>query len=715
MKDLVYLFNRNHFLRTLLNTVTTSFLILFTLPVFVYYLNLPDLSWDGLAWFILFLKSTIFCFIIALIISTLKSLGLSIAEKLLTTTILTTFIYVLIRTFFLPIPVGVLDGAEIPDVPPYADDSMWLTAFIFFLMFLAAWKYRKIVEDILQFSSFAIVLLSIYILQSINHVDKNDYTDKKDGPILEYTKFSKNSNVIVISFDALQNDLVNEILSEDRELRKVLDGFKSYTDVVGYGPNTHYSMTSTLLSKYYPTGVKGDEIEVINQRHRNDTVFEVLSRHDYNVDNFNAHCGFRRNMSCTTFPRILSPTFSESKLTAFDVSILRVIPKSISWQLIQNLSNQYNSTTNLIMGDKKLNGQKMEIYAFRKMYKDAYLVEAPVFKFHHYLFSHQPVRFRSDCSYDALALQTWESARSENSCIFKEFSNFISKLKELGIYDESFIIFTSDHGYDGNIQPLAVKKERYHGGFIVKGNRWSIGRYWPVLMVKPQGSRGELTFDDSPASLVDIIPTIYSFLGVDYCKKTKCDGINLLAQSDSKNRKRQSMFYVGGTLKNNNTKSYYSADVFGDYSGVADAMIELSLISHELECFQTINFSEESEKYIAYGLSDFLSWGRYSDGHNPRIVFKLDNKGCSKNTLSLKIREPQNAPTPKVKVILNDVEIGEIIIEKSDQILKTFSFNIPTNLINNDRLSILDFKIENPYLAPDETLLGVGFESMVFQ
>jgi len=79
----------------------------------------------------------------------------------------------------------------------------------------------------------------------------------------------------------------------------------------------------------------------------------------------------------------------------------------------------------------------------------------------------------------------------------------IKKLKELGLYDSSLIIITSDHG-----EMLGEHKELTHGYFIYQG-----AVKVPLIFKLPaQASLGRI---NSLVGLVDIVPTVCGLLGLD--------------------------------------------------------------------------------------------------------------------------------------------------------------------------------------------------------
>jgi hypothetical protein len=453
MRRLIGLLKTAHFYRSALGLVSTSFLVLVALPTFLFYLNDLDLSWDGRHWLALFLKSMIVCLPIALSISIAKSLGYSAIYKYLSSSVLVIFLYVLIRTVFFPISFGSLDGAEILDVTFYADISLWVSVFIVVGLFFAVWNFRSIAEDLLLLSSIAIVFLVSYLSISVNDVVQNVAETNSDGA-WAYTRFSSTTNVIVFSFDSVQNNTLLEALSDSKELSEQFEGFTNYSNVLSFAPNTILSLTSTLIGRYLETGVNGKDIHTILDQQSESSVMNTLLKRGYDVDGINVPGNqLCTSSSCITHRGVMPESFpTTTELDAYDASILRLIPKSFSWPLVQRLSRiDYfdDSVINQVRSDKDpyARSMKLELFYFRKMYEEAHLVETPVLKFHHYIITHTPLRYSGDCSYDEQAPQNLEFTKSEITCILREFSKMLAKLKDLGVYDKSLIILTSDHGY----------------------------------------------------------------------------------------------------------------------------------------------------------------------------------------------------------------------------------------------------------------------------
>ncbi len=105
-------------------------------------------------------------------------------------------------------------------------------------------------------------------------------------------------------------------------------------------------------------------------------------------------------------------------------------------------------------------------------------------------------------------------------CATKLMVAVITKLKELGRYENSTIIFHSDHGAqpmspqdkEGDIPPDIAKTLKATLGL---SSRVFNSRSFALLLVKPAGKAGQpLEISESPTQLVDIPATLYAILGL---------------------------------------------------------------------------------------------------------------------------------------------------------------------------------------------------------
>ena len=118
---------------------------------------------------------------------------------------------------------------------------------------------------------------------------------------------------------------------------------------------------------------------------------------------------------------------------------------------------------------------------------------------------------------------------SEISFTDEYIGKLLDKLRELGMYNETLIIFLADHGEE----------------FLERGDFW-IGHtkklyqeqiHVPLIIKLPGG--GEKKVVDEYVGLIDLMPTIVDYLGLKFLKEYQCAGeiLNISATSEPKPRK----------------------------------------------------------------------------------------------------------------------------------------------------------------------------------
>lgn len=101
----------------------------------------------------------------------------------------------------------------------------------------------------------------------------------------------------------------------------------------------------------------------------------------------------------------------------------------------------------------------------------------------------------------------------------KLFAKMIQTLKDKGLYDNSIIIYTSDHG-----------EEFYEYGSFGHNNTYSKAQTNSVFIIKlPKNMQVELpkNYETMLTSHIDIVPTLMTFIGVTNPTKTYSNGYNM--------------------------------------------------------------------------------------------------------------------------------------------------------------------------------------------
>jgi hypothetical protein len=135
--------------------------------------------------------------------------------------------------------------------------------------------------------------------------------------------------------------------------------------------------------------------------------------------------------------------------------------------------------------------------------------DRPVYKWYHYIGTHIPARWDADCRFLPEVGEERADYLAQATCVLNGIASLMDRLREAGIYDQSAVLITGDHG--GNTLPDDVISRPLNSDLI--DTLMGAGR--PTLLVKRLDSRGPLQFSQRPTHLKDIAGTALSLVGID--------------------------------------------------------------------------------------------------------------------------------------------------------------------------------------------------------
>jgi hypothetical protein len=164
------------------------------------------------------------------------------------------------------------------------------------------------------------------------------------------------------------------------------------------------------------------------------------------------------------------------------------------------------------------------------------------YTYSHLLIPHFPYILSPECNY--LDDDGASSPKDQSLCGIKIMRDLIDKLKSLGRFEDSLIIFQSDHGARFSIEENALVnlQKKGFGHFSLE---FSHARSRPLLLIKPSGIGAEmkLKVSDQPAELTDIAATLLT--SVNLQKPPGMMGVNLFDQQvTTQDKIRNYYFYT---------------------------------------------------------------------------------------------------------------------------------------------------------------------------
>jgi hypothetical protein len=334
----------------------------------------------------------------------------------------------------------------------------------------------------------------------------------------------------------------------------------------------------------------------------------------------------------------------------------------------------------------------------------------PRFKFYQTLVTHSPFTIDEYCQpVTEPQPLIFETITAQTVCALKRLNSLLGRLKQLGVYDNTTIVFASDHGHK---LPLPEQEPALMARGIVPEHH---SRAMAVLMVKPRTSRGGVEFSAYPASLADIPDTILGDIELPALGR----GINLLAVANKAPPRRREYYHLDKLLnvaQEPEILAHYAID--GEHSS-ADSWSRLDRHTPEdLACDTLSAFNtEELETHIfPIGFSIIESFGRWTDGDNAALVFTPE-PGCSAQALHFNVKGhvADMESELRVAVFLNDAALGEMSFRRMDP-YRDVSYPIPAGLLKTGETNVVRFAIEGASsMLPYGRRMGLGIVSMVLQ
>ena len=432
-----------------------------------------------------------------------------------------------------------------------ADASAWLflTGIVFLL--IRARKSELIIQGAILI--FLIQLASTFLIMfELSQQLWQKQARNSGESIQRIVKFSKDKNILHIVVDAFQADVFEELVrsSEEKDYyNKSFEGFIFYRETLGMFVRTKFSVPAFLSGKIYDNKTKNDYIKnvlkgktIISVAKDNGFEIDIVADGEYQIGHY-ANLPHNNIFDLNNLP-IFRKELKDSALL-LDLALFRIVPgtskkyiyneqkwtvsRILNWET-QPLMFEY--FTNAIFLDQFVSTMKVER-------------EKPVYKYIHLFSTHGPKVVNKDCSYAGGPYQhNRQSLTFTAKCTLDSLAKLFTKMKDLGIYDESLILVHADHGawVKNYRQPAGVSTPYYKllsENFITTLPPGTRAAASPLLAIKIPKAKGEITTTNKLASILDIPDTIGDIMGWG----TGFNHLSLLRLQENEKRKRYFRYY----------------------------------------------------------------------------------------------------------------------------------------------------------------------------
>ena len=281
---------------------------------------------------------------------------------------------------------------------------------------------------------------------------------------------SNRRNIFVLSFDGISGSAAREVLSENASLSAAFHGFILFSKVSASSPATSASTAASLYGNknfklLYQTD---DELwdsqpDDLITNHLNSNKYEVSTFGSYNR-NFTErdHKHHTEKLSGISVSELINFTIARTftSIYVLPTELLdqleremrslftrsQISEDSLLWKITQSKAPKWKKNLTATYLDTKKYINELEVST-----------EESVAHFLHFTFSHYPVEFDRNCTYMGHKAQWYEDhqnrfgVKEETYCALRLFSDFISKIKKMGIFEQSMIILKATMENHSNI------------------------------------------------------------------------------------------------------------------------------------------------------------------------------------------------------------------------------------------------------------------------
>jgi len=277
-------------------------------------------------------------------------------------------------------------------------------------------------------------------------------------------QYSTDTNYIIVVLDAVDGEEEMEVLEDHPEYREALADFTFYDNVVCGYPYTFFAMPFLLSGEWYE--YQEDYYEYKEDAYADAPIIKALRDENYRLGMYDLEVPVT-DERMSQYENLVEDKGSIASIADFAKVQLRMVGfkylpyglKKVSqvlpWEL-DNLEKNREDVERVFFY-----GNNIPFYE-HCINGDIEYTDDKCFKFIHLEGAHVPLIYNADVTTSEVTSYTG-NVEATNTVV----SAYIEKLKKSGVYDNSVIIFLSDHGFNRHVGD--VPDERQHSILFVKG------------------------------------------------------------------------------------------------------------------------------------------------------------------------------------------------------------------------------------------------------
>lgn len=385
----------------------------------------------------------------------------------------------------------------------------------------------------------------------------------------EVFEFSSRRNLIHLIPDGLQSDIVKEVLKENPDLEQRFRGFIFFDNHLAQFQGTGPSIPTIYNGRIYDLS-RGYSFPLVREEMDNFAYQNTLVENDYQLDFVSilapfctkeaASCVVRgfNDMKARGYYRHNNNRLIYSIRLIADLTLFRHVPMFFKEVIYRNGDWLFSATD--------LDGtSRYPDPVIREWIENISIVDSePKYKSYHYIGTHIPPRWNSECEFTVGLERTRENYKAQTFCLLTGLSDFFKMLEQHNIYDETAIVITGDHG--NNTEAYDIIGEPTSSIFSPR----FIGSARPAFLVKQLNNRDALRYSNVATTMSDIAPTALDLVELE----SEFEGVSALREESSADRLRTFHRYDASNLWQLEPIPFSEYQVTGDVKNAANWRIK---------------------------------------------------------------------------------------------------------------------------------------------
>ncbi len=363
--------------------------------------------------------------------------------------------------------------------------------------------------------------------------------------VRQATLLSPHRNLLVISFDGLPGNIVNDIFEQNPEIRNEFRDFIHYNNAISASPGTFSSITNELFGNINLRKITDNEEEFKKTLPLGNLFINKGKKKGVHIVTYGPYNAYNQDGGIRLYSlvpgRAINHIYDNVNLIGSEWS--RIVSGEVSGYLMKRVQPRLIDFFNLFLNrDYKYYHHKGPSWDrenllsnddFQSLVNNLHISDTTdtlAVKYLHFLHTHFPVDFDKDGNYRSndffwhVSHQNYHGLYNQTYYALHQFIDLIKKLKALGVYNNTFLVFKSDHGSITSFFSKSPFNFRINGH-----NRFGYSRYRPLLLIKDAGRHDSAVTEVSKMVVLgDLANTIETRFGQNRNSNGMFPGLDLI-------------------------------------------------------------------------------------------------------------------------------------------------------------------------------------------